>query len=266
MPTTSTPATANASALQAAVTTGGTAAPAADAIAPEQQHHVDAILAMDPMQVPMPYDIPEGALAGLSLRLTALPPAMQHEVAAKLAASGPMNAETAKVREAELTAAAIRDQRARTIAKVGVGRDATPYHRELAHIAREVGDLNAEHDRLQDELSRVLRYETKADPVTGEPMPVPVYAVTGERAEAYVARQHDLERQIRLLVGDGNSPGLEGAKRMRRALAESVAARVELQRQVDEEAGAKAEAEAINRRKRISERAESLARLQRNGD
>lgn len=265
MTATTTSSASDSNDLQATVTATGTTTPTGTDIAPEHKHHADAILAMDHMQVPMPYDIPEGHWANLTLRATALPPAMQREVADKLAAFGPLSTEAAKAKEAELTADAIRSQRSRNIVKLGVGKDATPYHRELAAIAREVDDLMRDHDNIQGELERVEGYRTEVDPETGEPKPVKVYAVTGTKAKAYVERQQDILRQVRLLVGDDNGPGIEGARRVREALVESVAARVELERQLTEEAEAKALAAKINRDKRISARAESLASLQRNG-
>lgn len=74
--------------LTAEVTATGTPPRPTNLIAPEHQHHADAILAMDPLQVPRPYDIPEGWAANLTLRATAVPPEMQQEVAAKVAALG----------------------------------------------------------------------------------------------------------------------------------------------------------------------------------
>lgn len=247
--------------LQAVVTATGTTTPTGTDIAPEHQHHADAILAMDPLQVPMPYDIPEGHWANLTLRATALPPAAQREVSAKLAALGPLSPEAAKAKEAELTAEAIRAERSRLIVQIGVGKDATPYHRELAGIAREVDDLYRQQDHLAAELERVVRYDTEIDPATGKPAPVPVYAVTGERAKAYVQQQEDLQRRVRLLIGTGDQPGLEGAKRVRQALAESVALRVEKERQVSEAAEAKRRAAHNAREKRINAQAEALARM-----
>lgn len=262
--TTNTPAD-DSNALSATVTTTGIASPTSYAIDPEHQHHADAIRAMDPMQVPMPFEIPDGFAASLTLKPTALPPVMQNEIAAKLAALGPLSPAVREAKQAELTVAAVRSQRSRLITKIGVGKDATPYHREMAGIAREVSDLHDEHTRLENELAHVVRHDTVIDPATGEPKAVPVYAVMGTRARAYVERQRDLERQIRLLAGEGDGLGIEGQRRVSRAMHESVMARVELQRQVDEEAEAKALAETINRNHRVNARAESLARLRRNG-
>ena len=94
------------------------------------------------MHVPRPYEIPEGWAANLTLRATALPPVMQREVAAKLAALGALSPEQRTAKEAEFTADVIRSQRSSLIVQGGVGSDATSYHRELAGIARDVHDLH----------------------------------------------------------------------------------------------------------------------------
>lgn len=251
--------------LTAEVTATGTAPRPTNLIDPEHQHHADAVLAMDPMEVPRPYTIPEGWAANLTLRATALPPEMQRAVTAKMAALGNLTPEQWSAKEAEFTADVIRSQRARLIVQGGVGPDATPYHRERASIAREVSDLVRQYDALQADLEHIVRYDTETDPITGEPKPVPVFAITGQRAKAYGEQQRDLERRIRLLVADDGTDGIEGRRRVQEALAESVAARVKLASQLANEAEAKRRAETINREKWINDRAESLARLNRNG-
>lgn len=252
--------------LTAEVTGTGRASRTSYDIAPEHQHHADAILAMDPIaDVPRPYEIPEGWAANLTLRATALPPKMQREVTDQLAALGDLTPEQRSAKEAEFTAAAIRSQRQRLIVQGGVGKDATPYHREMAGIAREVQDLFGQYEHLQGELSRVIRHDTMIDPATGEPKAVPVYALSEERQRAYAGQQQDLLRRMRLLVNDDGTPGIEGTRRMRQALVESVEARVELARQIAEEAEVKRLAVEINRDKRIRARAEARARHIDNG-
>lgn len=246
------------------VSATGSPSRSSNAIDPEHQHHADAILAMDPLAVPNTHEMPNGWAANLTMRATALPPEMQREVTNKLAALGDLSPEERQAKEAEFTAAAVRSQRTSLMVKIGVGKDATPYHRELLDIVREVEDNYRQIDALQAELDRVARYDTEADPVTGEPKPVPVHAVTGERKRAYTAQQEDLHRRIRLLMNPDGTPGIEGARRAKEALAESVAARVELERQVTEEAEAKVLATKNARDERIRKRADSIVRLNRN--
>lgn len=231
------------------------------AITPDLRPYADAVLAMDPIDdVPPPYEFPEGH-SWPAPRSTSLPEAQRREVQAKLAALPP---EQREAKDAEFTAAAVRSMIPALRIKTGVGKGATPFHREMVGIAREVGDLNADFNRLQAELETVTGYNAGVDPVTGEPTATPIYAVTDIRAEAYVAQQKDILRQIRLLVND-EGYGLEGRRRMDSALHESAVARKQLQEQMEDHAEAKVRAEHNERERRINERAESLARLNRNG-
>lgn len=234
------------------------------AIAPEDQHHADAIVAMDPLGDEMsPHNIPEGWTVP-PLRLTMLPPAMQGEIRDKLNGV-PDTVRTAK--EQELTAAAIQSMRGELRLKAGLGGTATPFHVETLQIAREVGELNVEFERIQNDLHEVVGHYTTRDPHTGEAKAAPVYRIDpgSQRYSAMVARQQDILREIRLLRKDDGTYGLNGQKRINEALHSAVMARKELARQAEEEAEVKAMAEQINRDKRIRDAAEKRARLNRNG-
>lgn len=263
--TTSTPTTPE-SVLTAEVTATGTA-PRGNSyeITPELQPFADAVMATPLDDVPTPHSMPEGWGANLTMRSTGLPPEMRREVEEKLNALGSLTPEDRAAKDVEFTAAAIRSKRMELRVLTGVGSDASPYHREQAAIAREVRDLATEFQRLQSELEEVARHETVTDPATGETKAVPVYRVAGTRAQAYARQQEDISRRMRLLVKDDGSLGIEGEKQLRQALHTSAVARQALHRQVTEEAEAKRRAEEINTERRINARAESLARLNRNG-
>lgn len=255
----------SASELTAEVSATGATSRNSYEITPELRPHADAILAMDPVKdVPPPYEIPEGWGANLTLRATALPAEMQREVNAKLDALGEMAPEQRQAMEAQLTAESIRAKTRETRILTGVGKDATPFHRELVAIARDYRDLTAEYDRIQDELAEVERYETQTDPATGEPTPVPVYRLSGARAQAALERQDDIARRLRLLVND-DGHGIEAQRRLGVALHESAVARKEHHRQLDEAAEVKRRAAEMAREKRINEQAAALARLDPNG-
>ncbi|MCW1382692.1 hypothetical protein OLX02_07630 [Novosphingobium sp. KCTC 2891] len=229
-------------------------------IGPEDQHHVDAVLGMDPFNdVPAPYDLPEGRSFG-ALKLTALPAEMQVAVRARLAA---IPAGQREAKEAEFTAEAIRGMRPNIRLMTGLGRDATPYHREQLAITREYQDAAAEFDRLQGELSAVARHVTQFDPVTGKAHAVPVPKVSEERRRAIVAEMDSLAIRMRLLH-NGDQPGVEAEMRLKQAMFETVQARKETRRQIDESAEAKRRAVEINRESRINEHAQRLAALTRN--
>jgi hypothetical protein len=253
-------------ALTAEVTATGTASkrPSYE-ITAELRPHADAIMAMDLNSVPTPHSIPEGwGAKPLALRSTALPADMKLEVDAKLAQLGNVTPEERAAKEAQFTEQAIRSKRMELRVMTGVGKDATPYHREQVAIARDYRDLAAEFDRIQADLHRVARYENVTDPNTGEAKAVPVLAISAERQKAYIARQDDISRRMRLLVNDDGSMGYEGEQRLRQALHESSAARQKLAQQLYVDAEAKRRAAHNEQERRINERAESLARLQRN--
>lgn len=229
-------------------------------IAPEDQHIADRILAMDPMRdVPSPVQIPDGWVAP-PLKLTALPVDRQAAVATKLERLQP--GESA-AREAEFVADEIRAMLPDIRIKCGVGPGASEYHREQAAIAREYRDLCQQFDFYAAELSEISHHATEFDSKTGEALAVPVYAVQGNRAKAYAEHQEDLLRQMRLLIKDDGSHGLEGEKRRLRALAASVRNIKALEQQAAEAAEASAKADEINREERVRLQAESLARMRR---
>lgn len=236
-----------------------TDAPSYD-IAPEDQHHVDAVMRLDPFHdVLAPYDLPEGRSFG-KLKLTALTPDLQGEVRQRLLS---VPADQREAMEEQFTADVIKRLRPSIRAMTGLSSEATPYHREMMALTREYSDAAKEFDRLSDELVAVARHVTKVDPETGKAIAVPVYKVSAERRRAIEAEQHSLAIRMRLLHTD-EGPGLEAAKRLKQAMFETVEARKEIARQIDENAEAKRRAAQINREDRINSQATRLAALNRN--
>lgn len=231
-------------------------------IAPEDQHHVDALLAIDPINgIEGAHDIPQGWNALGPLKLTALPEPLQAEVEAKLAH---VPAEQREAKEAEFTAEAIRAMRPALRLKTGLGPSASPYHREMLAIAREYTDAVEELGRLQDELTAVSHHRTEIDPVTGEAKAIPVYRVSEARRRGIADQMTALTSRMTLLHKADGEPGYEAAKRLQQAMYESVQARKEVSRQVEERAEVKRRAADINREERINEQARRLAALTRN--
>lgn len=229
-------------------------------IAPEDQHHVQAVIGLDPFNdVPAPYQLPEGRSFG-TLKLTALPEDLQVEVRQRLASVAP---EKREALEAEFTADAIKRLRPQIRLKTGLSADATPYHREMMAITREFDEAANEFNRLSDELTAVARHITKFDPTTGEAIAVPVYKVTSERRRAIEAQMHSLHVRMQLLQTD-DGPGIEAVQRLKQAMFETVEARKEIQRQIDENAEAKRRAVDLNREDRINAQAQRIAALTRN--
>jgi len=247
--------------LRAEITSIGTSQPDTSGhIAPEDQHIADGILALDPFRdVPGTVELPDGWTPP-PLKLTALPPERQRAVADKLERIPPGHR---AAREAEFVADEVRAMLPRIRVQTGLGAGASEYHREQVLIAGQYADLLRKADAIATELEEIARYETKVDPVTGEAVPVPVYAVQGERAQAYEDQRQDYLRQARLLAADDGTPGIEGRKRLATALAQSVTAAKALQQQVEEATEANKLADTMVRDERIKARAESLARMRR---
>ena len=254
----------NDAALVAEVTDTGSPVPASANIPPEDQHYVDAILAMDPIKdVPGVVVVPEGrkfAAPGLE----ALAPEDRTAVRARMEAAGIAPARQSE-REAEFVDAHLRSKLSRIRVLTGLGDGATPYHREQCAIAREYGDLVAEYERYEEEIGRVANYRNEIDPVTGEPRAVPVFAIQGTRRAAYNAHMDDLVRRAALLIKEDGSRGIEGERRRQAALAETVALLKSRDEALAERAEAKRRGAELAREARINKQAESIARLNPSG-
>ncbi|MDE2563789.1 MAG: hypothetical protein KGL48_16230 [Sphingomonadales bacterium] len=232
-------------------------------IAPEDKPIADAILAQHPIyDTPHPHQIPEGWQAP-PLRISALPPKLQPKVRENLERYP--EDQRASV-EARLVEDVVRNEMLPSIrVRTGLGPTATPYHKEMVQIAAEVSDLQREWDRLQSDIKAVDRYVVRRNPETGADTPYPVMRLQGTRLKAAEERQKDVARQIRLLVNEDHTPGIEGRRRVREALHASVSAVRALNQRVAEEVEVNRRADEINREARIHSRAEARARMRRNG-
>lgn len=250
--------------LVAEVTNYGTSTPQpSHAIAPEDQHYVDAIYAMDQIRdVPGAVVVPEG-LKFSAPTLDALDPEGRKIVQAKMAEARLTPAQQ-KERESEFVEAHVRSKLASIRVKTGLGEDATPYHREQCFMAREYTDLIAEYKRYEEMIEEVAGYRTELDPKTNEPRPVPVFAVQGQRRAAYNAHMDDIIRRAGLLFNDDGSVGIEGQKRLQAALSETVGILKARDEAAAERTEAKRRATELSREERINKQAESLARISRN--
>lgn len=242
--------------------TGNSAKADAYAIAPEDQHIADAIAKMDPINdVPRPHDVPEGWQMP-ALRITALPKEMRGELQDRLS-NVPEDQRAAA--EDRLVSEAIRGMRAELIVKTGVGGNALPFHREMVAVAREFSDIDREANRLVEQLGEIVRYDMRRDPITGEQKPVAVLRLTGTRRAAAEEQLKDLERRARLLFNEDGTRGIEGQRRMRQAMHESVGLLKARNQQVEEDREARRLGEQMNREARINARAAQYASIQRNG-
>lgn len=239
-------------------------------IAPEDQHHLDAVRASAQQLAPGPYKAPAG-LRALPMTVSALPKerkpgplealATQSEVLAQLRG---VPEERREVAEHQAVAAAIRAIQPTLRVLTGAGEDATPLQREQIAIAREVMEHRQAIERLQADLDEIERHDTAFDPETGEATAVPVYRISGDRLKAFQGMQRDHMGRIRALLNPDGTPGFEAAKRLRSAEYEAVTARKALAEALEDEATAKLEVAKQEREDRIAERVATMKRLRSN--
>ena len=81
----------------------------------------------------------------------------------------------------------------------------------VAEVTNRVWDLESEAGRIGEELDAVARYETVIDPVTGQPSPKPIYAVSGTARARLEARQQQIAGNILTLEGPEGQAALNRA-------------------------------------------------------
>ena len=201
----------------------------------------------------------------MQLKIDSLAPAMRSEVYRQLELRPNMPpAERAQL-ESKLVEEAIRGKLGSIRGMTGVRSDSLPYHKEMADIAAQVNDLQRKRANLQEAVDDVADVKRGEDPETGEVVAVPVYRYSEERRKAYEVEIANIDRNIRLLVTPEGPYGIEGAKRMRVALAESATMLKRAQELRADEAEAKRRAEVQTREDRINARAAQLAKMRPSG-
>lgn len=246
--------------MRAVVTNYGNLSTASPSIPQEHQKYAQQILAMDPLD-----DVPSsarslGGVRPITLKLEALPPDMQSDVLTRLHA---LPADLRQGAEPKLVEQVLREKRGSIRTRIGVGRDALPFHQEQVDIARQVSDLARKRDWLEGQIARVRELRMAKDPATGEAVVETVPALGSERLKAYGEQVLDIDRQMRLLIAEDGGYGIEGKKRIDAALAKSAAILHTRAAQMAEEAEAKRRAAEINREDRINKRAQTYARMRR---
>lgn len=233
-----------------------------DPITPDLVPYAEKVLAIDPIGG-VPGNVKDDASTrpALNLKIDSLPPEMRSEVHRQLELRPNMPpAERAQL-ESKLVAEAIRGKLDSVRAMTGVRSDAPPYHKEAAEIAGQVNDLRRKRDDLQAAVDEIAELKKGTDPVTGELVAVPTYRMSEGRRQAYRNQIVDLNRNIRLLVNADGSYGIEGAKRMREALAVSAAQLKRAEEVRADEAEAQRRADHKLREASIEARAEALAKM-----
>jgi hypothetical protein len=248
--------------LRAVVENYGSAPRKPDVITPDLEPYAKQVMAMDPIR-----DVPgnvrdNGAKRPpMSLKIDSLPPEMRSEVYRQLELRPNMPPAEREKLESKLVEDAVRGKLGSIRAMTGVRSDALPYHKEMAEVAGQVNHLQRLRSDLQAAVDDIADLEKGTDPATGELIAVPVYRMSEARRQAYTVQIADLTRQMSLLVKEDGSYGIEGAKRMRLALAESAAMLKRAQEERTDEAEAQKRAANQIREDRINKRAEALAKM-----
>lgn len=235
-------------------------------VAPEDEPRAQELLSAfnsDPLATPSPVKLTGGGAFKTPERFTLaiLPPDKQAALASQLAQ---VPADQRADREHELVAEALRKNSIELRIRAGLGEGASPLQREQFALARDINALEAEELEIQRQLAEVEKWVPVYDEITGEPVIDPrtgqqavkaVERVQGDRRKALEARSKELLYRVSLLKG------VEGDRRIKRALAETIELEKQQQQQLADRAEVERVAEEIAREKRIRQQAETLAKF-----
>lgn len=228
----------------------------------ELRPYAKQILDMDPFEdVSGPSKRTPGKIAAAP-SIDALPPELQDRVRAELRE---VPDELRKEREDAAVLRVLKERVFNNRAETGVAADSLPYHKAMAQAAGHAKQLDREIKQYEDALSAVRNHETVTDPETGEKKAQPIMRVTGARREGYEATLNDLKRQKRLWVNEDGSLGLEAAREVRQALAESAQILKDRAEAAEDAAEVKRRIAAKLREERIAKQVDAQLSLARGG-
>jgi hypothetical protein len=189
-----------------------------------------------------------------SIRATGLPPHLRDPIMAQLA-NVPVDRREAE--EQRLVNAALYENSLGLRIAGGPGEGANSYQRAKLGLTFDIEEAEREFIRLSTELAEVERWDNVFDERAGEAKPIAVERVRGQRRAAMEAQRAQLSRKLDQLNG------LEGERRLQKALYEAVQERKSLQAQLDEDSEARTRADELLREERVSERAALYAKSKR---
>jgi hypothetical protein len=226
------------------------------AVAPEDQPYVDRVLAMDPVaDVPGPATLKGELKVPAKFTLATLPVGpLRDEVEQRLASVRPP---ASKYEETvhEFVAAALRKNSLDVRAAWGVSGEALPYWKEMGTIASEGRRCAQEFDQLATKLNEVSHYETRLNEQTGEQEPWPVMVLEGDGRTAALRQMTTLAYKMKLLNG------IEGQRRLDRAMLETVKLLKAREAQVADEAEIARLTDERERQSRIEARVAAKLRM-----
>lgn len=167
-------------------------------------------------------------------------------------------------REHELVAEALQANSMALRIKAGLGEGSTEFEREQYAVAREIHELEQREIELRLQLAEVEKFvpvydeisgKPVFDPQTGQQKLTPVEAVRGERRRGFENAIAELVHRIELLRG------IEGDRRIQKALRNTVLAEARQKQQLADRAEIERRAEELAREKRLNQQAELLARF-----
>ncbi|MBD8677555.1 hypothetical protein [Sphingomonas sp. CFBP 13720] len=221
-------------------------------IDPEDQELATSISHFDPHATPSPIEIEGDFRAPARLTARALPDAMRREVELKIV--GMPAGESRDQKEHEFTVAALRQNSLGVRVRLGLGAGANQYQRETFALQRDLEKVEADAAEIMNSLNEVVRLDvTGVDPVTGEQLTKTVYRVEGDNRRGLELRHADLMRKLAALEG------IEGERRLKRALFEAVESAKQSQAQVARMSKARAMADEILEREEVEHLAAAFA-------
>jgi hypothetical protein len=216
----------------------------------------------NPLAAPSPVEASESIKFRAPETLTAaiLPPEKRAEVERKLGnVSGSLRAE----REDQLVREALIENSKAVRVRAGVGEGASPLQREQFALAGDIDRHEREYLDIQSQLAEVEKWvpvfddtgKPVIDPDTGQQQVKAIEKIKGDRRGGMEARAQELLYRIGLLNG------VEGDRRIQRALAATIEAEKANAQQLAERKEAKQMAEDMAREERVRRNAESIARM-----
>ncbi len=183
-------------------------------IAPEDRELADTITKFDPHSVPSPIEVKGEFRAPERLTSRALPDAMRHEVEQKLHG---LTGDVREQRDHDLTMEALRKNSLGIRVRLGLGAGANQFQRETFALQRDIEKLEADAAGIIDALNEVVRFDVVGvNPATGEQLTNTVYRVEGDNRRGLELRHAELMRNLAALEG------VEGDRRLKRALFDAV--------------------------------------------
>ncbi len=137
----------------------------------------------------------------------------------------------------------------------GAGHDANPYQQEELLIEHERLEASEKLVQLQADLLDVHGWNAVVDEKTGQTVGDPDYRLKGDARTAAEHEVASLKHQLAVLEG------VEGKRRLERALYETVQERKKLQEEVDIDREAQADAARQVRAARVADRAKAYRKF-----